>query len=72
VLDVPHLATLIGRYVAGDSVEVAIDRGDVMQTLNVKLATHPPPVPPMPPAKAADKSGKPRPKAQDRPPRPAI
>jgi serine protease Do len=72
VLDVPHLATLIGRYVAGDAVEVAVDRGDVVQTFNVKLATPPPPAPPMPPPQAKDKSGKPRPKAPARPPRPAI
>jgi serine protease Do len=71
VLDVPHLATLIGRHVAGDSVEVGVDRGEVKQAFTVKLAT-PPPAPPMPPPRPADKSGKPRPKTPAKPQRPPI
>jgi serine protease Do len=72
VLDVPHLATLIGRHVAGDSVEVAVDRSEVTQTFTVKLATPPPPPPPMPPPEPKDKAGKPRPKLPARPPRSPI
>ena len=72
VLDVPHLQALIGRYVAGDSVEVAAIRGGVVQHFTVKLTTPPPPAPPMPNSSAKDKSGKPRPKAPARPQRPEI
>jgi len=71
VLDVSHLATLIGRYVAGDSVELIVERGDVKQTFTVKLAT-PPAAPPMAPPQPKDKSAKPRPKLPARPPRPPI
>ena len=72
VLDAPHLATLIGRYVAGESAELVVNRNGENQTVTVKLAAPPPPQPPMPPAKATDKAGKPRPKLPARPPRPTI
>jgi serine protease Do len=49
VLDVPHLAMLIGRYVAGDSVEVVVERDGARQTVQVELGVPPPSAQPMPP-----------------------
>ena len=72
VLDVPHLATLIGRFVAGDSVDLAINREGEKESFTIKLTTPPPPAPPMPRPKSADKSGKPQPKMPARPQRPAF
>jgi len=68
VLDAPHLATIIRRYVAGDSVEVAVERSGEKKTFTTELAPPPPPAPPMPPP--AEKTGKP--KSKQRPQRPAI
>jgi serine protease Do len=69
VLDVPHLATLIHRYIAGDSIDVAINREGQDQIITAKLAVPPPPAPPMPPPASAEKSKQPRP---PKPQRPAI
>jgi len=69
VLDVLHLATVIHRCVAGDSIDVAVNRDGQDQTFAVKLAALPPPAPPLSPPPPAEKSKQPRP---PKPPRPAI
>jgi serine protease Do len=39
---VPHLATVLGRYLAGDSVEIAVLRADARHTFQVELSARPP------------------------------
>ena len=46
--DPTHLASLVGRHVAGDIVELALTRGDERKTLKVTLAEAPPPMPATP------------------------
>jgi serine protease Do len=46
ILDPPHLATILARYVAGDKVKVTIQRGGEKKTLEAELAVAPPPSPP--------------------------
>ncbi|MDX1946261.1 MAG: trypsin-like peptidase domain-containing protein [Pirellulaceae bacterium] len=72
ILDVTHLASVIGRYYLGDKVEVLIERAKERKTIAVELGkAPPPPQPPMP--KPGDKGNEPpqpdRPKPA--PPKPA-
>lgn len=73
VLDVPHLATLMGRYLAGDSVEVVVERGGQELRFTAELAVPPPPAPPLPPP-AVERAKTPKGKRpmQPQPPRPAL
>ncbi len=49
ILDVAHLRTVLGRWFAGDKVEVVVQRGEEKQTIEAELAVAPPPKPmPMP------------------------
>lgn len=48
VQDVTHLRTVIGRFLAGDKVEVVVQRGEEKKTLGAELAVAPPPPKPMP------------------------
>lgn len=53
ILDVTHLASVIGRYLLGDKVEVLIQRGAEQKSIVVELGRAPPSAPmpvPMPPA----------------------
>ena len=47
VEDMAHLPAVIGRFLAGDKVEVVIQRGEEKKTFAVELAVRPP-TPPMP------------------------
>lgn len=64
ILDVTHLASVIARYVAGDKVEIIIQRGEEKKTVTAELAVPPPPPKPMPmaPAEAGKEGEKPMPK----------
>jgi serine protease Do len=66
VLDVPHLATVIHRYLAGDKVEVVLQRDDKRHTLTVEFAP-PPPVPPRTADKKAPSREAPAPPDPGRP-----
>lgn len=48
ILDVAHLRTVLGRYFAGERVEVVLQRGDETKAVEVELAVAPPPPAPMP------------------------
>jgi serine protease Do len=48
IQDVTHLQTVIGRFFAGDKVEVVVQRGEEKKTLEAELAVPPPPPKPMP------------------------
>jgi serine protease Do len=46
LLDVPHLATLLNRHLAGDKIDLVIQRHDDQKTLTAELTFPPPPLPP--------------------------
>jgi serine protease Do len=71
ILDVPHLASLIRRFLAGDKVEVVVQRGDERKTLEAELAVPPPP-PPMPSPGPGETPMPPKPGEQPRPAVPAM
>lgn len=48
VLDVAHLSTVVGRYVAGDKITILVRRGEQELTIEAVLGEVPPPPPPMP------------------------
>ncbi len=48
VIDVGHLSVVIGRYVAGDKVELVVLRGEEEVTVTAELAVAPAQTPPMP------------------------
>jgi serine protease Do len=50
ILDPTHLASVIGRYVAGDDVEIVILRGEESMILHAQLSVAPPPKPTAKPA----------------------
>lgn len=69
ILDVTHLRSILGRYFAGDKVEVVVRRGEEQKTVTAELAVPPPPPKPMP--MPMPKPGEPQPKSK-RPPRPPM
>jgi serine protease Do len=69
ILDVTHLRSILGRYFAGDKVEVVVRRGEEQKTVTAELAVPPPPPKPMP--MPMPKPGDPQPKSK-RPPRPPM
>jgi serine protease Do len=72
VLDVTHLRAVLGRYFAGDQVEIAIRRGEEEKTLTAELAVPPQAKPmPMPMLTPMPKPGDPRP-MPPKPPRPPM
>jgi membrane-associated protease RseP (regulator of RpoE activity) len=48
VQDPTHLQSVIGRFFAGDKVEVVVQRGEEKKTLEAELIVPPPPPKPMP------------------------
>jgi serine protease Do len=48
ILDVTHLQSVIGRFYAGDKVEVVVQRGEEKKTFEAELIVPPPPPKPMP------------------------
>jgi S1-C subfamily serine protease len=71
VLDVTHLRSVLGRYFAGDKVEIAVRRGEEEKTVTAELAVPPPPANPMPmPMPMPPKPGDPGP--MPKPPRPPM
>jgi serine protease Do len=48
IQDVTHLQSVIGRFFAGDKVEVIVQRGEERKTFEAELAVAPPPPKPMP------------------------
>jgi serine protease Do len=72
VQDVTHLRTVIGRFYAGDKVEVVVQRGDDKKPVEAELAVAPPP-PKKPMPMPAPMPGAPPmpPKPGDPPPKPA-
>jgi serine protease Do len=48
ILDVTHLQSVIGRFYAGDKVEVIVQRGEEKKTFEAELMVPPPPPKPMP------------------------
>jgi serine protease Do len=48
IQDVTHLQSVIGRFFAGDKVEIVVQRGEEKKTLEAELVVPPPPPKPMP------------------------
>jgi serine protease Do len=48
IQDVTHLQSVIGRFFAGDKVEVIVQRGEEKKTFEAELVVPPPPPKPMP------------------------
>jgi serine protease Do len=76
IIDVGHLSVVIGRYVAGDKVEVVVLRGEEEATVTAELAVAPAQTPPMPnpfrpdeipPKPEPDKPAPEKPPAEDKP-----
>ncbi|MEX2177030.1 MAG: trypsin-like peptidase domain-containing protein [Pirellulaceae bacterium] len=63
IQDATHLATVVGRFLAGEKVEVVVQRGEERKTVEVVLAVAPPAPQPMP-------MPVPMPGVPPRPPRP--
>lgn len=71
IIDPGHLGIVIGRYVAGDKVEVAVLRGEEELTISAELGVAPAQAPPMPnPFRPGENPPKPEPDkpAPDGPP----
>lgn len=71
ILDPTHLVTLVGRYLAGDKVEVELQRGEETKTMKITLGDTPPPMPmpmPMLPGKPKEKPAPEKPAGKDAPP----
>jgi serine protease Do len=64
IADPTHLVSLVGRHLAGDKVELKIQRGEESKTIEATLAEAPPPMPMMPPMPAAEG----QPKEGEKPP----
>jgi serine protease Do len=64
IADPTHLISLVGRHLAGDKVELKIQRGEEAKTIEATLAEAPPPMPMMPPMPAAEG----QPKEGEKPP----
>jgi serine protease Do len=71
IIDVGHLSVVIGRYVAGDKVEVVVLRGEEELSVTAELAVAPAQTAPMPnPFRPGEKPPMPQPEkpAPDKPP----
>ena len=66
IADHTHLVSLVGRYLAGEKVEVVLMRGEEQKAAELTLAEAPPPMPMPPPLPRAEG----QPKGSDKPPSP--